>query len=164
MNHTTNNKNEDSKEPSFVREIDLDQFFVARFTPDQDLFGRLIEVMNERELTRLVVLSGIGSLKNVTMRDLKLGIKKPVDLSKTNEIIEEGPFELLSLEGSVVPMDGEPVVHLHAVMGLPDGGVIGGHLFESQVFTTLELFIAGITDIDLQKKRSPITGLTEYHI
>ena len=160
----SNNPSEDSNEPSFVRQIDLDQFFVARFTPDQDLFGRLIEVMKVRELTRLVVLSGIGSLKNVTMRDLKLGINKPVDLSKTNEIIEEGPFELLSLEGSVVPMDGEPVVHLHAVMGLPDGGVIGGHLFQSQVFTTLELFIAGITDIDLQKKRSPITGLTEYHI
>ena len=98
------------------------------------------------------------------MRDLKLQIKKPVDLSKTNEIIEEGPFELLSLEGSVVPMDGDPIVHLHAVMGLPDGGVIGGHLFQSQVFTTLELFIAGVTGIDLQKKRSPITGLTEYNI
>lgn len=61
-------------------------------------------------------------------------------------------------------MDNELVVHLHAVLGLPDGGVIGGHLFEAKVFTTLELFVAGLADTDLQKKRSAITGLTEYYV
>lgn len=151
-------------EPSFVRDVRMSQLLVARFTPDQDLFSRLKELMVERELDRLIVLSGIGSFHNVTMRDLKFGIQKPVDLGKTNEIIQEGPFELLSLEGSVVPMDGEPTVHLHAVLGLPDGGVTGGHLFEATVFTTLELFVAGLTGTDLHKQRSAITGLTEYRV
>ena len=151
-------------EDSFVSEVGLAQHLVARFTPDQDLFSRLKELMVERRLDRIVVLSGIGSLKNVTMRDLKEGIQPPIDLDKTNEIVREGPFELLSLEGSVVPMDGEPVVHLHGVLGMPDGSVIGGHLFQAQVFTTLELFVAALSDTDLHKERSPITGLTEFRV
>ena len=44
----TNNQTEDFNEQSFVLKIDLDQFFVARFTRDQDLFGRLIEIMKAR--------------------------------------------------------------------------------------------------------------------
>ena len=151
-------------EDSFVRSVNLAQALVARFTPEQDLFGRLKEIMVERGLARIVVLSGIGSLKEVTMRDLKDGIQRPINLDKTNEIIREGPFELLSLEGSVVPMEGDPVVHLHGVLGMPDGSVIGGHLFEARVFTTLELFIAAIEDTDLHKLPSPVTGLNEYHV
>ena len=151
-------------EESFVREVDFAGFYVARFTPGQDLFGRLTEVLAERELERIVVLSGIGSIQDVTMRDLKDGIERPIDLGKTNEIVSKGPFELLSLEGSVVPMDGSPIIHLHGVMGMPDGSVIGGHLFQATVFSTLELFIAGVTGTDLHKRASPITGLNEYRV
>ena len=159
-----NTAKEVTVEQSFVRDVHMAQFLVARFTPDQDLFGRLREIMAERKLDRVLVLSGIGSLKNVTMRDLKEGIEPPIDLGKTNEIIRKGPFELLSMEGSVVPMDREAVVHLHGVLGMPDGSVIGGHLFEARVFTTLELFIAAMTGTDLNKQRSPVTGLTEFRV
>lgn len=151
-------------EQPFVRDVDMSRFMVSRFTPGQDLFGRLIDIMAERTLDRILVLSGIGSLEDVTMRDLKSAIQRPVSLDKTNEIIRQGPFELLSLEGSVVPMDGEPVVHLHGVLGMPDGSVIGGHLFEARVFTTLELFIVGLEDTDLHKRRSAVTGLTEFRV
>ena len=70
-------------EDSFVRSVNLAHSLVARFTPEQDLFGRLKEIMVERGLARIVVLSGIGSLKEVTMRDLKDGIQRPVNLDKT---------------------------------------------------------------------------------
>ena len=56
----------------------------------------------------MVVLSGIGSLQDVTMRDLKDGIGLPINLDKTNEIVNAGPFELLSLEGSVVRWTATP--------------------------------------------------------
>ena len=115
-------------EGPFVQKVDLAGLYVARFTPGQDLFGRLTEIMGQHDLERVVVLSGIGSLQDVTMRDLKDGIGLPINLDKTNEIVSAGPFELLSLEGSVVPMDGIPTIHLHGVMGMPDGSVIGGHL------------------------------------
>ena len=151
-------------EDSFVRDVQLAQFLVARFTPEQDLFGRLKEIMVERRLDRIVVLSGIGSLDDVTMRDLNDGIQRPISLDKTNEIIRKGPFELLSLEGSVVPMDGAPVIHLHGVLGMPDGSVIGGHLFEARVFSTLELFVASVEGTDLHKHPSPVTGLNEYEV
>ena len=151
-------------EESFVQEVDFAGFYVARFTPDQDLFDRLKEILDERGLARIVVLSGIGSVQDVTMRDLKDGIDRPINLGKTNEIVSKGPFELLSLEGSVVPMDGSPIIHLHGVMGMPDGSVTGGHLFHARVFSTLELFIAGVAGTDLHKQPSPITGLNEYRV
>ena len=59
-------------------------------------------------------------------------------------------------------MDGEPVVHLHGMLGASDGTVIGGHLFQAEVFPTLELFVAVLSHIDIRKQRSPITGLTEF--
>lgn len=151
-------------EESFVREVDFARFYVARFTPDQDLFGRLTDILAECGLYRIVVLSGIGSVQHITMRDLKDGIKRPIDLGKTNEIVSKGPFELLSLEGNVVPMHGRPIIHLHGVMGMPDGSVIGGHLFQATVFSTLELFIVGVAGTDLHKQASSITGLNEYHV
>ena len=129
-----------------------------------ELEGRRLRPPLETPLGRTDPLDGIGSLEDVTMRDLKSAIQRPVSLDKTNEIIRQGPFELLSLEGSVVPMDGEPVVHLHGVLGMPDGSVIGGHLFEARVFTTLELFIVGLEDTDLHKRRSAVTGLTEFRV
>jgi predicted DNA-binding protein with PD1-like motif len=61
-------------------------------------------------------------------------------------------------------MDGGPIIHLHGVMGMPDGSVIGGHLFEATVFSTLELFIAGVEGTDLRKQASPSTGLNEYRV
>jgi predicted DNA-binding protein with PD1-like motif len=151
-------------EGPFVQKVDLAGLYVARFTPGQDLFGRLTEIMGQHDLERVVVLSGIGSLQDVTMRDLKDGIGLPINLDKTNEIVNAGPFELLSLEGSVVPMDGNPIIHLHGVMGMPDGSVIGGHLFEGTVFSTLELFIAGVGGTDLRKQPSSTTGLNEYRV
>ena len=151
-------------EGPFVQKVDFTGFYVARFTPGQSLFGHLTEIMGQHDLARVVVLSGIGSLRDVTMRDLKDGIGLPINLDKTNEIVSSGPFELLSLEGSVVPMDGSPIIHLHGVMGMPDGSVIGGHLFEATVFSTLELFIAGVGGTDLRKHPSLITGLNEYRV
>ena len=89
MSNISEAASDNQNEPSFVSEVNLNQFFVARFTPDQDLFDSLKELMREKGLERLLVMSGIGSFKNITMRDLKLGIEKPVNLDKTNEIISE---------------------------------------------------------------------------
>ena len=49
--------------------------------------------------------------------------------------------EVLSLLGDVAHHGGEPVVHLHAVLGLEDGGTRGGHLLEAKVWPTLELVL-----------------------
>jgi predicted DNA-binding protein with PD1-like motif len=86
-----------------------------------------------------------------------------VGLENTNEIEEAGPFELLSLEGNVFPSDGEgePIIHLHVMLGSPSGSVMGGHLLKATVFTTTEIVIGKIVGSSVYKVKSDVTGLME---
>ena len=148
----------------FLDKIELSEVYITRFLPGEDLFGRITEVYKELNLGRMVILSAIGSLKDVEFRDLKTGIELPVALEKTNLMVEHGPFELLSLEGNVVPMDGQPLLHLHAILGTSYGQVIGGHLFKGTIFTTTELWFAKATGTKVHKDKSSETGLTELNV
>lgn len=50
--------------------------------------------------------------------------------------------EVLSLIGDIaLGEDDNPVAHLHAVLGLADGHVRGGHLLAGEVWPTLEVII-----------------------
>lgn len=49
--------------------------------------------------------------------------------------------EVLSFLGDIAHADGEPVVHVHVVLGLPDGSTRGGHLLDASVWPTLELVL-----------------------
>lgn len=49
--------------------------------------------------------------------------------------------EVLSLVGDVASRNGEPQLHLHAVLGRPDGAAVGGHLLEGRVWPTLEVIV-----------------------
>ena len=156
-------------EPIFLEKVDLSEVYFTRFRPGEDLFKKLTEVCKEKNVERVVILSAIGSLCDVAFRDLKTGIDLPVNVDKTNLMEEYGPFELLTLEGNVVPLvgkfgtlkDGDTVVHLHATLGTAYGNVFGGHLFKATIFTTTEIFLAKIKNSVVKKKQSLVTGLTE---
>ena len=156
-------------EPRFVEAVDLSEAYFMRFRPGEDLFERIKDVAKEKSIERATILSGIGSLCDVAFRDLKTGIDLPVNLDKTNLLEEYGPFELLTLEGNIVPLvgefgdlkDGDPVIHLHCTLGTAYGNLFGGHLFKATVFTTTELFIAKVKNSQVKKKQGTVTGLTE---
>lgn len=161
--------NVEEMEPRFLETVDLSEVCFVRLRPGEDLFATLREIVKENNIERASILSGIGSLCNVAFRDLKTGITLPVNVDKTNLMEEYGPYELLSLEGNIVPLvgefaglkDGDPVIHLHCTLGTAFGGLFGGHLFEATVFTTTELFLAKVKNSQVKKKQSGVTGLTE---
>lgn len=66
--------------------------------------------------------------------------------------------EVLSLLGDVAEADGQPALHLHAVLGRSDGSVVGGHLLEGQVRPTLEVILIE-PPAHLKKRKDPQTGL-----
>jgi uncharacterized protein len=49
--------------------------------------------------------------------------------------------EVTSLSGNVALKEGEPFLHVHAVLGLPDGSARTGHLLEAHVWPTLEVVL-----------------------
>ena len=70
----------------------------------------------------------------------------------------EEQVEVLSLLGDVAVSQGEPTLHIHAVLGKSDGSVIGGHLLSAEVRPTLEVIITQSPSY-LRKAKDPETGL-----
>jgi uncharacterized protein len=66
--------------------------------------------------------------------------------------------ELLSLVGDVAEGQDGPVLHVHAVLGLPDGTTRGGHLLEGRVFPTLEAIVTE-TPAELRRVLRPELGI-----
>ena len=147
----------------FVEEVKIDGVILCRLMPDKDLFTALKRIAKDNGVERGVILSAIGSLKNVGFRNVKTNIDVPVKLENTNGMEEAGPFELLSLEGNIFPSekDGDLMIHLHGMLGSPSGNVMGGHLFKATVFTTAEVFIGKIVGSSVFKVKSDATGLME---
>jgi uncharacterized protein len=66
--------------------------------------------------------------------------------------------EVLTLLGDVAEQEGEPALHLHAVLGRRDGSTVGGHLLRGEVWPTLEVIVTEVP-AELAKHRDPQTGL-----
>ena len=69
-----------------------------------------------------------------------------------------GQVEVLSLLGDVAERDGEPMLHMHTVLGRPDASTLGGHLLRGEVWPTLEVIITEVSP-ELAKEVDPETGL-----
>jgi hypothetical protein len=147
----------------FAEELKIDRVILARFMPGEDLFAGLERISKEHGIERGMIISAIGSLKNVFFVNVKTNIHLPVRSEDILEIEEAGPVELLSLEGNFFPSEkeGNPVFHLHAIIGSPSGSVMGGHLLKADVFTTTEIFIGKIVGSSVYKAKSDVTGRME---
>ncbi len=157
-------------EPRFIEKVDLSDVLFTRLRPGEDLFGRIKEICEENDLTRAVILASIGSLADVAFVNPKPGASMPFDPSTMLGVQElPGPFELLTLEGTVFPLvgefgdlkEGDLVLHLHATLSSRTGEVTGGHMRKATVFTTVELFLARIKGSKAVKKKSVVSALTE---
>ncbi len=145
-----------------VQSVRLGRLKIARLSPGSDLFPTLEKLMQNVKIRHAVIVSAIGSLENVSFRNLKENIELPVTLEKTVLTEVKGPLELLTLEGSMMPMDGKPFFHLHGIFGTTNGRVVGGHMFAGRVYTTLEISFAEMKNCTIVKARDKKTGLPEY--
>ncbi len=69
-----------------------------------------------------------------------------------------GQVEVLSLIGDVATFNGKPIVHMHVVLGKPNGSTIGGHAFELNANPTLEVFMT-VNTTPLKKKPDDASGM-----
>jgi len=147
----------------FAEEVKLDGIILSRLMPDEDLFAGLERISKEHGIERGMIISAIGSLKNVVFVNVRPHTGIPVKTEDMIEIEEAGPVELLSLEGNFFPSqeDGEPVIHLHAILGTSSGAVTGGHLLKATIFTTAEIILGTLTGSSVYKAKSDVTGRME---
>ncbi|MBI5302050.1 MAG: DUF296 domain-containing protein [Chloroflexi bacterium] len=163
--------NNSHADPRFIEQVDLSDVILTRFQPGDDLFQMLTKTVKDQGWERAAIISGIGSLEDVVFVAPKPAFSIPViPAENLNRIEMKGPFELMSVEGNIVPLVGEfgnlkhgdSVLHIHCLLSHGKGELTGGHMVAAKVFTTTEIFIANVKNSNVKKKKSEVTGLMEF--
>ena len=146
---------------------ELGRVVVMRLGPGCDLMKSLEEMARKEDLRSGVVLSGAGSLREVTIRNVRL-FPDEFPIVDRNRIFtpKKEPLEMLSLSGSISRRDGEVHIHCHITIssGLDDGRAYGGHLIEGcVVFSTCEVAIGEVTGLEMKRNIDPQTHVPELY-
>ncbi|MBS7625950.1 DNA-binding protein [Candidatus Bathyarchaeota archaeon] len=138
--------------------VDLTNTLIARFRPMETVPERITDLMSEVGFRRAAILSAIGSFSEATFYCVKPESKLPYGTEQITKISMRGPFEVLTMEGNMLPYSDRLIHHLHVALGTHDGRVVGGHLERATVYTTLELFLAEIKGCNVEKQDDKIAG------
>lgn len=142
----------------YFDKVDLSNVLIVRMKPKEELRAKLEEVMAENNFKRAVVLSAIGSVYDATFYGVKPGSDLPYNPDQITIVKKTGPFEVLTMEGNILPAGNRLIPHLHVTLGAHDGTVVGGHLDRATVYTTIELFLAEIKGSQVMKIDDEVAG------
>lgn len=123
-------------------------FHPLRLFPAQDLKHELQRFVQEKNIQAGCIVTCVGSLQRAALRFA----------GRDNTTIFEQRFEIVSLTGTL-GLDG---VHLHIALSDENGVTLGGHLMDgNSVYTTAEVVIAELLDVEFRREVDPITGYKE---
>ena len=117
---------------------------------DEDMLDSLTSFIRENEI-KSGFINGIGALSTA-----QLGYFDGTDYQKF--VISEN-VELTSLSGNIALLNGEPMLHIHALVSDPSGTTKGGHVFSGCIIDpTGEFIIHEFTD-SMVRSLDPSSGL-----
>lgn len=108
---------------------------VARIDKGEEIHEQLKAIALQENI-RLAEISALGAVDDFTVGVYKVAEKKYYANSF------QGPFEIVSLTGTITTMNGEYYAHLHMSAGDEKGKVFGGHLNRAMVSATCEMVIS----------------------
>lgn len=153
-NSTVRNQTMDSSRPS-----GLTIAHPIRLHKGDDLVSSMekaaISAMEKSGTSSAFVLTAVGSLDSVALRMASASNTDGVFVNDVKEWNER--LEVVSLVGTF-SRDGK---HLHMSVSDGNGNVFGGHVMSGRIFTTLELVIGVILDVDFSRVQDPTTGYKE---
>lgn len=122
--------------------------YTVRLKPGQDLKAELFRVAQELDLKAACILSGVGSLKKLSLR--LSGHKTTTEF--------KGDWEIVSITGTLAAQ----AMHVHLSASDADGKTIGGHLMDgNKIFTTCELVLLEQLDLEYHREEDPTYGYKE---
>jgi predicted DNA-binding protein with PD1-like motif len=142
----------------YFENIDLSNVLIVRLKSMEDIRTKLLEVISENRFKRAVILSAIGSVYDAIFYGVKQNSKLPYNQDQITIMKKKGPFEVLTMEGNILPMKEQFIPHIHVTLGMHDGAVIGGHLETATVYTTIELLLAEIQKSSVVKQKDKTSG------
>lgn len=138
--------------------------YIIKVHPGESLVKCISEFVNLENIHYAVVLSAVGSVKNVELRGIKSGAKLPITPARVNTIHVEGPLELVSLTGNLVPDEQNRIdCHLHICGGKSSGEVVGGHMNDAEVFATCEIVLVELVVDGVERCFSVAGGTPTFH-
>jgi len=127
-----------------------ERVFVLVLDPGEEAFKAITDFANRERIDGAAVTAiGAFSEAKVGWFDLAAKTYKPIVVNEQSEV--------LSLIGDIAQGDdGKASLHLHAVLGLQDGSLRGGHFLSGAVQPTLEVTITETVTHLRRKKRADI--------
>ena len=124
--------------------------FVLILDQGEEAFAAVTAFANEKAI-KAASVAAIGAFENA-----KVGWFDPA-AKRYSPISVDEQCEVLSLLGDIAQGDdGKASLHLHAVLGLRNGSVRGGHLLAGNVRPTLEVTVVETASSLRRKKRADL--------
>ena len=124
--------------------------FVLILDQGEEAFAAITAFANEKAINAASV-AAIGAFESAKVGWFDLAAKRYSPISV------DAQCEVLSLLGDIAQGDdGRASLHLHAVLGLRDGSVRGGHLLDGKVRPTLEVTIVETVSHLRRRKRADL--------
>ena len=127
---------------------------LVRLDPGEEILAQL-KVLARREDIRLAAVQGLGAVNDFTVGVFNTETK----VYGSNRF--QGPYEIVSLTGTIDTMDGKFYTHLHMSAGNAQGQVFGGHLNRAVISATCEMVVTVIPGT-VDRAFSPEVGLNLF--
>jgi predicted DNA-binding protein with PD1-like motif len=124
---------------------------VFRLKPHEDLKQSIMDFAAKHHIRAGIIVTCVGSLEQFNLRF--------ANQSKGQS--QKGYFEIVSMTGTF----NESSMHLHLSVSDEAGKTIGGHLLENNlIYTTAEIAIAELNDVEFDRETDPVYGYKELVI
>lgn len=134
-----------------VKDTPEEQVYAIVFHKGDEVLSGLTDFAIAHNVTD-AHFTAIGATSGATLAwlDLSKKLYHPIRVTSQSEV--------LSLIGDIATFNGKPLVHMHAVLGRPDGTTVGGHVFELNINPTLEVFMT-VNTTPLKKRPDDASGM-----
>ncbi len=144
---------------TWFKEWDQGRRFIIKIEPGEKLRERLTAFARQSGVKNAVIISAVGSVCNAFFRGIKAGAKRPITEPRMRQHELQGPLEMLGLEGNLISTEEAEIdCHLHIILGKSSGEVVGGHLFDAEVFASCEILLTEMVVQGVERHLSKRAG------
>ena len=129
----------------------FDNVYALRLDRGEEIVESIKKFVKTENIT-LAHMEGIGATDDITIGIYNLEKKEYI---KKNF---KGLWEIVSLNGNITVMNGEPYLHIHICCSNAEGEMVAGHLNDARIGVTGEIFITKI-DGQIDRKKDENIGI-----
>ncbi|NOT73822.1 MAG: DNA-binding protein [Cyclobacteriaceae bacterium] len=127
------------------------KYFAFRLGPHEDIKKSILKFAKDSKIKAGCIVSAVGSLEQLNIRFA----------NQESAQKKKGHFEIVSLTGTF----SDTSSHIHLSVSDSTGITTGGHLMEDNlIYTTLEIIIVELTEVEFTKEKDITYGYSELVI